>query len=130
MFQTQRKDNRLYLSIFNKLSYDLTNAITSSKLAEYRQVVAKLSDSKTSPKSYWFVLKSVMEKKFLTIPPLLVNDQLVANFLIKANLLSHFLSQQCNTTNNDRTLPSSVDFNNKSTISSFDSCNDEITRII
>ena len=93
MFQTQRRDNRLYLSIFNKLSYDLTNAITSSKLADYRQAVPKLSDSKTSPKFYWFILKSVMEKKFLTIPPLLVNDQLLTNYLIKANLFSHFLSQ-------------------------------------
>ena len=63
-FQTQRRYNSLHLSILNELSDDLTNARTIPKLAEYRQVVAKLSDSETSPKSYWSILKLPMQKPF------------------------------------------------------------------
>ena len=47
MFQTQKRDKILDISILNKLSDDLTNAITSSKLAYYRRIAAKLNDSKT-----------------------------------------------------------------------------------
>ena len=52
MFQIQIRDNRLDLSILNKLSDDLTNAITSLKLAYYRQIAAKLNDPETAPKTY------------------------------------------------------------------------------
>ena len=52
MFQTQKRDKILDISILNKLSDDLTNAITSSKLAYYRRIAAKLNDSKTYRKTY------------------------------------------------------------------------------
>ena len=43
---TQMRDNRLDLSILNKLSDDLTNVLTSLKLGCYRQIAAELNDPK------------------------------------------------------------------------------------
>ena len=109
MFQTQRRDNGLDLSILNKLSDDLTNTVTSSKLAYHRQIVAKPNDPKTVPKTYWSILKFFVNAKMIPlIQTDLVNIQFATNFLIKANLRNDFYSQQCNTNDNGSTLPRSV----------------------
>ena len=95
----------------SKLSEDLTNAITNSKLAYYRRISSKLNDPSTVPKTYWSILKSfVNSKKILLIPPILVMDQLMTNFLEKANLFNDFFIQQCNTIENDSTLPNDLNF--------------------
>ena len=39
------------------------------------------------------------------IPPLLAGNQLVAAFLVKANLFNNYFSQQCTTIDNDRWNP-------------------------
>ena len=44
MFLIQRKNSNFDIEILNKLSEDLTNATTSSKLAYYRQIASKLND--------------------------------------------------------------------------------------
>ena len=82
------------------------------------------------------------------MPPVSVNNQLVTNVLIKASLFNNFLDQQCNTNDNKQHSPTSwiffrqcntIDngsilprsvFKTTSRISSFDICNNEITRII
>ena len=82
MFLTQRKNSDFDIGILNKLSEDLTNAIKNSILAYYRQIASKLNDPNSAPKTYWSILKSfVNAKKILLIPPILVKDQLVTNFL-------------------------------------------------
>ena len=86
MFWIQRKNGDFDIGILNKLSEDLTNAITNSKLVYYRRIASKLNDPNSAPKTYWSILKSfVYGKKILLIPPILVKDQLVTNFLEKAN---------------------------------------------
>ena len=52
----------------------------------------------------------VNEKKIPLIPPILVNDQLVTNFLEKANLFNEFFTRQCNTIEDDSTLPNDLVF--------------------
>ena len=64
------------------------------------------------------------------IPHFLVNDQLVTYFLIKENLLNKFLSQQCNTNDNEGTFLRSEDFKTTSRTWSFDSSNDDAIRNI
>ena len=60
-------------------------------LAYYRRIASKLNDPSTAPKTYWSILKSFVNgKKIPLIPPILVNDQLVTNFLEKANLFNDF----------------------------------------
>ena len=91
MFRIQRKNRDFDIGILNKLSEDLTNAITNSKLAYYRRIASKLNDPNSAPKTYWSILKSFVNgKKIPLIPPILVKDQLVTNFLEKANLFNEF----------------------------------------
>ena len=60
----------------------------------------------------------------------MVNEQLVTNFLEKANLLNEFFTQQCNTIENDSNLPNDLVFETTERISSFDISKDENTKII
>ena len=94
MFLTQRKNNDFDIGILNKLSRDLTNAITNLKLAYYRRIAFKINDPNSAPKTYWSTSKSfVKDKKFLLRPPISVYDQLVTNFSEKANLFNEFFTQ-------------------------------------
>ena len=131
MFRTERKTSDFDIGILNKLSEDLTNAITNSKSAYYKRIATKLNDSNSAPKTYWSILKSFLSgRKIPLIPPILVKDQLVINFLEKANLFNEFLTQQCNTIENDSTLPNYLVFETTERISSFDISKDEIIKII
>ena len=60
----------------------------------------------------------------------MVKDQLVTNFLEKANLFNEFFTQQCNTIENDSTLSNDLVFETTERISFFDISKDEITKII
>ena len=131
VFRTQRKHSDFEIGILNKLSEDLTNAITNSKLAYYRRIASKLNDANSAPKTYWSILKSFVNgKKIPLIPPILVKDQLVTNFLEKANLFNEFFIQKCSTIENDSALPNDLVFETTERISSFDISKDEITKII
>ena len=121
MFRIQRKKSNFDIGILNKLSEDLTNAIKNSKLAYYTRIASKLNDPNSAPKTYCSILKSFVNgKKIPLIPPTLVKDQLVTNFLEKANLFNEFFTQQCNTIENDSTLPNDLVFETTERISSFD----------
>ena len=63
MFPTQSKNNDFDIGIQNKLSEDLINAITNSKLA-YRQIGSKLNDPNPAPKTYWSIGHFLMVKRF------------------------------------------------------------------
>ena len=62
------------------------------------------------------------------MPPILVNDQLVNNFLEKASLFNEFFTHQCNTIENNNTLPNDLIFETTESISSFNIS--KITKII
>ena len=131
MFRTQRKNSDFDIGILNKLSEDLTNAITNSKLAYYRRIASKLNGPNSARKTYWSILNSFAnDKKIPLILPILVNDQLVTNFLEKANLFNEFFTQQCNTIENESTLPNDLVFETTEGISSFNISKNKITKII
>ena len=84
-------------------------------------MASKANDPNLAPKTYWSILKSFVNgKKIPLIPPILVNDQLVTNFLEKANLFNEFFTQQCNTIENY----------SKKRVSFFDISKDKSTKII
>ena len=121
MFRTERRNNDFDIGILNKLSEDLTNAITNSKSACHRRIPSKLNDPNSAPKADRSILKSfVNNKKIPLIPPILVNDQLVTQFLEKANLYNEFVTQQCNTIESDKTLPNDLAFETTERNLSFD----------
>ena len=70
------------------ISNSLTETIRSSKEKFYCKLFTKLANLSTSSKTYWSVLRPV-------IPPLIVNNNLITNFLEKANLFNEFFSKKC-----------------------------------
>ena len=90
------------------ISNSLTETIKSSKETFYCKLSTKLANPSTSSKTYWSILKTFVNgKKMPIIPPLLVNDNFITNFLEKANLFNDFFRKQCQPLQNNSTLPKS-----------------------
>ena len=84
----------------------MSNAARFSKATYHKRLPIKLSDSKTAPKTYWSILKIFVNGlKIPLIPPLLVNNEFVTDFLVKANLFNDFFREQCRPIKNDSSLP-------------------------
>ena len=93
LIQSQRKSCKFDFTVLNSLKQDISDAITLSKLKYYEGFAHKLNDPKTAPKTYWKILKIfVNSTKIPLIPPLLVGNQLVSDFLEKANLFNDYFS--------------------------------------
>ena len=67
---------------------------------------SKVKDCFTAPKSYWKILNGFLNNiKIPSIPPLLVNEEIVSNFLEKAELFNKFFASQCSLVKNFSTVP-------------------------
>ena len=64
--------------------------------------------------------------KFPEIPPLLVDNKFVTDFLDKANLFNNFFANQCTPISNDSTVPLSTNFNTRERLSSLEFCVDDV----
>ena len=89
-----------------------SNMSQSSKLIEdvkarYLEKVAKtLGHPATGMKSYWSLLKSVLNKtRVPNIPPLLENDKFVLDFTAKAEIFNDHLAKQCSTIDTGSLIP-------------------------
>ena len=77
-----------------------------------------------------------MEKTFVNgtkiplIPPLLVGNQLVSDFLEKANLFNDYFSKQCTTIGNKSAIPANTSFVIEERLSTFEICPGDIVKII
>ena len=66
----------------------------------------KLTNPQTAPQTYWKILNHFLSnKKILSIPPLLVNAEMISNFSKKAELFNKFLASQCTPLSNTSPLP-------------------------
>ena len=101
------KNNTDLFNKFQSLQAHLKTTIEESKQNYYSRLSNKLLDSKTSPKSYWSILKTfVNNKKIPCIPPLFHNGKFIMDFKEKAELFNDFFSKQCSLVNNNSKLPS------------------------
>ena len=72
------RNNTDLFNKFQSLQAHLKTTIEKSKLKYYSRLSDKLLDSKTSPKSYWSILKTFLNnKKIPCIPPLLHNGKFI-----------------------------------------------------
>ena len=71
-----------------------------------------------------------MAKKIPIIPPLLVNDKFVTNFLEKANLFNEFFSKQCQPLQNNSTLPKSNSYHTENRLNDITFDNEKLLKII
>ena len=90
--------------MFEKVKY-LQNQLKlltgSSKERYYLRISKKLMDPMTSAKTYWAVLKSLLNKKKVpSIPPLFHQNKYVTDFKKKAELFNCFFAKQCSIINN------------------------------
>ena len=130
-FQSQRKSCKLNITVLNSLTQDISNAITSSKLKYYEGLANKLNDPKAFPKAYSKILKAFANgTKIPLIPPLLVGNQLVSDFLEKANLFNDYFSKQCTTIDNNSAIPANTSFVTEERLSTFEICPGDIVKII
>ena len=104
-----RRKNRLYkryvsggrkeidLIQVNEITAIISELTATSKNAYFHNLGEKLNNPKTSPKSYWSILKRFLNKiKIPAIPPLLVNNNFITNFVEKANAFNSYFADQCN----------------------------------
>ena len=130
LFQSQRRSCKLDFTVLNSLTQDISEAITSSKLKYYEDLANKLNDPKTAPKTYWKILKTLVnDTKIPLIPPLLVGNQLVSDFLEKANLFNDYFNKQCTTIDNSSAVPAITSFVTKERLSTFEICPGDMLKI-
>ena len=123
-----RRPNSVYRSL-QTITWDLTEAISSSKNVNYEHLANKLNEPNTSSKTYWSIIKTLNSKKVPVIPPILVNNKLVTNFKDNANIFNYFFSKQCQPIPNNSTLPSIQTFETSKRLSTVDIDSKKITKI-
>ena len=64
------------------------------------------------------------------MPPQLVDNKLVTDFLDKANLFNNFFAKQCTPISNGSTIPVCINFETRERRSSLEFCADDIVKII
>ena len=110
---------------------DISNAITSSKLKYNERLANKLNNSKTAQKVYYKILKTFVNGTNISlIPLLLAGNQLVPNFLVKANLFNDYFSKQCMIIDKNRSITAKITFENKERLSTFEICSDDIIKLV
>ena len=109
------------------LLHKISNAVNSSKLKYHERLALKLIDPKTARKTYWKILKTFVNGTTIPlIPSLLVGNQLVTDFLVKANLFNDYFSQPCTTVDNGSSIPLNIKFATEQKLSTFEFCIDII----
>ena len=68
--------------------------------------------------------------KISLIPPLLVGNQLVSDFLVKANLFSDYFGKLCTTIDNNSAILANTSFVTEERLSNFQICSGNIVKII
>ena len=111
LFQCQRKSGTLDYASLNSVIQDISNAVNWSKSRYYECPALEGNNPKTTPKTYLKILKtSVNGSKIPLIPPLLVGNQFVTDFLVKWNLFSYYFSQQCATEDKGSSILPNITF--------------------
>ena len=106
MYSRDRNNTYLF-NKFQPFQAHLKIIIEESKQKYYSCLPDKLLDSKTSPKSYWSILKNFPNnKKISCIPPLLYKGKFIMDSKEKAKLIDDFYTKQCSLDNNNSKLPS------------------------
>ena len=130
MLLVQDGNNTDLFDKFQSLQAHLKTTIEESKLKYYSRLSDKLLDSKTSPNSYWSILKTfINNKKIPCIPPLFHNGKFIMDFKEKAELFNDFFTRQCSVINNNSKLPSILTKKTSQSLSSIEFSTYDILKI-
>ena len=97
------------LEKFKTIQYQLNISIEKSKEKYYTKLSSRLADPLTSLKTYWSILKTLLNnKKILCIPPLFHENKFITDFKEKAELFNHFSLNQCSLLSNNSVSPTDL----------------------
>ena len=117
-------------SCLRETSELVSNLITNAKSSYFTNLGKRLNDPLTGPKTYWSILKRLMNKvKIPSVPPLLVNDIFVTDFTEKAGIFNTFFSNQCNILDNSSNVPE-ISYKTNKRISSINFSSSDLSKII
>ena len=119
-------------SCLRETSELVSNLITNAKSSYFTNLGKRLNDPLTGPKTYWSILKRLMNKvKIPSVPPLLVNDIFVTDFTEKflQKIFNTFFSNQCNILDNSSNVPE-ISYKTNKCISSINFSSSDLSKII
>ena len=80
-----------YLDELQEKTDEYAALILDAKERYVRCMSSKLNDPLTAPKTYWSILSRFLNNKEIpTIPPLLVNGDIITNFSERADIFNKF----------------------------------------
>ena len=83
--------------------------ISDSKSLYYKKLGNKLNNPNTAPKTYWSILNRFLgNSKVPSIPPLLVNNKFITDFVLKANIFNDYFALQCTVNETNSILPLNI----------------------
>ena len=75
----------------------------------YTKLSSRLADLLTTPKTYWSILKILLNnKKIPCMPPLFHEYKFITDFKEKAELFNQFFVNQCSLLSNSNVLPTDL----------------------
>ena len=108
----------------------VSNLIADAKSSYFTNLGKRLNDPLTDPKTYWSILKRLMNRvKIPTVPPLLVNDIFVTDFKEKAGIFNSFFANQCNILDNSSNIPE-INYKTNKRISTINFSSSDLSKII
>ena len=90
-----------YITLQNVMA-EVSELVCQSKDDYHKQLARKLTNPKTSSKTYWSILKTFYNgRKVSLIPPLVINNKLEADFKRKADHFNNFFASKCTPLKNE-----------------------------
>ena len=130
IFGKQKESNIVDLAMLSNFSLELSNATNFSKAKYHERIAIILNDPKIAAKTYWSNLKTFVNgSKNQSIPPALVNNEFVTDFLAEANLFNGFFREQCRPITNDSSLPKNQTIETITRLSDIDIDTDTIIKL-
>ena len=84
----------------------MSELVCKSKDNYHKQLARKLTNPKTSSKTYWFILKTFYNgRKVPLTPPLVINNKLEAKCKRKADHFNNFFASKYTPLKNDSVFP-------------------------
>ena len=97
----------------------------------HKQLARKLTNPKTSSKTYWSILKTFYNgKKVPLIPQLVINSKLEGDFKIKVDHFNNFFASKCTPLKNGSVLPTLLEHESEARFSEMNFSDDQILKIL
>ena len=119
-----------YITLQNVMA-EVSEFLCQSKDDYHKQLARKLTNPKTSSKTYWSILKTFYNgRKVSLIPTLVINNKLEADFKRKGDHFNYFFASKCTPLKNDSVLPTLLEHECKAMFSKINFSDDQILKIL